>query len=97
MWYDKGMKIPVLALLGLALFAPGRHPTGPESPPRVSPNDNRRPAGTLRDDTLVLRLVVQTAEWYPEAETGPHMTVEAFGEEEEEQGQDERRQQVDAL
>ena len=81
MWYDKGMKIPVLALLGLALFAPGRHPTGPESPPRVSPNDNRRPAGTLRDDTLVLRLVVQTAEWYPEAETGPHITVEAFGEE----------------
>ena len=35
----------------------------------------------MRGDTLVMRLVVQTAEWYPEAETGPHITVEAFGEE----------------
>ena len=81
MWYHKGMKIPALALLGLAVFAPGRHPAGPENPPRVSPNDNRRPAGTLRGDTLVLRLEVRTAEWYPEAPDGPHITVEAFGEE----------------
>lgn len=32
-------------------------------------------------DTLVLRLVVQLADWYPEEEDGPFVTVEAFAEE----------------
>jgi FtsP/CotA-like multicopper oxidase with cupredoxin domain len=48
---------------------------------RVVPNNNRRPAGVMRGDTLVLRLVVGKAEWYPEAPDGPHIEVEAFGEE----------------
>ncbi len=34
----------------------------------------------MRGDTLVLRLVVRNAEWYPEADNGPHIMVEAFGE-----------------
>lgn len=53
----------------------------PEDPTRVVPNDNRVAAGFMRGDTLVLRLVVGRAEWYPEDSTGPHITVEAFGEE----------------
>ena len=48
---------------------------------RASANDNRRAAGLMRGDTLVLRLVVRTAEWYPEAENGPHITIQAFAEE----------------
>jgi FtsP/CotA-like multicopper oxidase with cupredoxin domain len=80
-WYHKSMKSPAILLLGLALFAPGRPRAAPEDPPRVSPNDNRLPAGMMRGDTLVLRLVVARAEWYPEAATGPHITVEALGEE----------------
>ena len=77
----RNMKRHALALLGLVLFAAGWGPAAREEPPRVSPNDNRRPAGSMRGDTLVLRLVVRNAEWYPEADSGPHITVEAFGEE----------------
>ncbi|MEO5826579.1 MAG: multicopper oxidase domain-containing protein [Gemmatimonadales bacterium] len=50
------------------------------APSRVVANDNRVPAGTLVGDTLRIDLVLQQAEWYPEAEDGPHVTVEAFGE-----------------
>jgi len=77
----RDMKRPALALLTLILFGTGWGPGVREKVPRVSPNDNRHPAGTMRGDTLLLRLVVQSAEWYPEAEDGPHITVEAFGEE----------------
>ncbi len=47
---------------------------------RVAPNDNRVPAGTMAHDTLTLRLLVQRAEWFPEGDAGPGVTVEAFGE-----------------
>ncbi len=57
------------------------HSLSPVSPTRIEPNDNRIPAGVMRGDTLVLRLVVGRAEWYPEAKDGPHITIEAFGEE----------------
>lgn len=52
----------------------------PPSLPRVIANDNRLAAGILRRDTLRIDLVLQRAEWYPEAEDGPHVTVEAFSE-----------------
>ncbi len=48
--------------------------------PRVVANDNRLAGGTLHQDTLRVALVLQRAEWYPEAEDGPHVTVEAFSE-----------------
>ena len=47
----------------------------------VEANDNRTPAGTLSNDTLTLRLVVQMARWYPEAADGPFAEVAAFAEE----------------
>jgi FtsP/CotA-like multicopper oxidase with cupredoxin domain len=47
---------------------------------RVVANDNRVAAGVMRHDTLQVDLVLQRAEWYPEADTGPHVTVEAFSE-----------------
>jgi FtsP/CotA-like multicopper oxidase with cupredoxin domain len=49
--------------------------------PEVQANDNRTPAGTLRGDTLVVRLVVQPARWHPEAPEGPYIDTEALGEE----------------
>ena len=64
----------------VVLLSSGLPPSGEEAV-RASANDNRRPAGAMRGDTLVLRLVVQTAEWYPEAENGPHVTIQAFAEE----------------
>jgi len=64
----------------VVLLASGLPPSGEEAV-RASANDNRRAAGTMRGDTLILSLVVQTAEWYPEAEDGPHITIQAFAEE----------------
>jgi len=48
--------------------------------PRASANDNRRPAGTLRDGKLDLKLEIVNAEWFPEAEGGPSLTMQAFAE-----------------
>ena len=47
----------------------------------VRANDNRTPAGTMRGDTLRLRMVVAKAEWYPGASDGSHISVTAFAEE----------------
>ncbi|MEI2719340.1 MAG: multicopper oxidase domain-containing protein [Gemmatimonadales bacterium] len=73
------MKVPAfaLALATAVVMVPG---PSPDAAPRVVPNDNRVAAGTQVRDTLHLSLVLQRAEWYPEAEDGPHVTVEAFSE-----------------
>ena len=47
---------------------------------RITTHDNLHPAGVMRSDTLVLRLVLQRGEWRPEGDAGLHMDVEAFGE-----------------
>ncbi len=73
----------LLGAVPLVLLAAAAGP-GPTSIPearRAKANDNRIPAGAMRGDTLVLRLVVGKAEWYPEHKNGPHITIEAFGEE----------------
>jgi hypothetical protein len=60
------------------------HPATRNARPKtaaVRPNDNRTPAGIRRGDTLFLRLVVTRARWYPQADSGPPITVEAIGEE----------------
>jgi len=49
--------------------------------PVVEANDNRKPAGVLKNDTLRINLVVQMARWYPEALNGPYADVAALGEE----------------
>lgn len=48
--------------------------------PRVQPNDNRTPGGRLRGDTLELHLEVGKAIWYPEADSGSSVRVNAFSE-----------------
>ena len=56
---------------------------GPAIHPRLStaqPNDNRRPAGRLRHDTLRVTLVVGMASWSPDGEGGEAVTVAAFSE-----------------
>ncbi|MDQ3696694.1 MAG: multicopper oxidase domain-containing protein [Gemmatimonadota bacterium] len=54
-----------------------------DSLPLVRANDNRTPAGTLRDGVLTLRLVVQMARWQPEAEGegAPLVIAPVFAEE----------------
>jgi len=46
---------------------------------RIAPNDNRRPAGRLKNGEHTIRLVMSRGQWYPEGADGPSVTVEAPG------------------
>ena len=48
-----------------------------QAPSRAEANDNRSPAGLLRDGTLEVALVITDARWYPEADAGPSQVVQA--------------------
>lgn len=68
------------ALLSTAA-APARTAPGRTALPLVVANDNRTPAGTLRDGVLTLDLAMVMARWYPEAATGPFADLLVFAEE----------------
>jgi hypothetical protein len=51
------------------------------SEPAALPNDNREPAGTLRDGVLSLRLEARKVTWHPEGPNGCGLPVHAFAEE----------------
>lgn len=70
--------VPAALALGLASPPPIR-PVADQ--PRVTPNDNRTPAGRLAGDSLFVSLEIRMAEWYPEKPDGPHVRVAAFAEE----------------
>jgi len=60
-----------LARLGIAflvLFSASASPA--EAPLPVMANDNRTPAGQLKNGILELRLELREGVWYPEDETG---------------------------
>lgn len=48
---------------------------------RVLPNDNRAPAGTVRNGVVTLRLVARTAMWHPDGAKAPGAAMAAFAEE----------------
>ncbi len=48
--------------------------------PIAAANDNRRPAGRMRGDTLSVALEVRVARWYPEAEDGPFVDAPMLAE-----------------
>lgn len=48
------------------------------SGPTAQLNDNRRPAGAMREGTLTLDLVAQPASWYPDGPDGCGLNVFAF-------------------
>lgn len=71
-----------LCVAAAVLFAAAPVHAQTSSPlPDASHNDNTRPAGTLRDGTLTLRLEAVTARWYPEGPAGAMRTVQVFAEE----------------
>jgi len=49
-------------------------------PQTIVPNDNRVPAGTLENGVLRLRLEICEGQWFPEAESGPSLKIQAFAE-----------------
>ena len=71
----------VVVLVVLAAVAAARSPATLGELPLVVPNDNRQAAGTRSWDTVTIRLVVDRAKWFPGAEAGPSVVVEAFAEE----------------
>ena len=65
--------IPLLAAL------PAHRPAAPGIE-RIVSNDNRAPAGLLRDGVLTIRLEAREGEWHPDGEAAPGLVVRAFGE-----------------
>jgi FtsP/CotA-like multicopper oxidase with cupredoxin domain len=49
-------------------------------PERVMPNDNRTPAGTLRNGVLTLNLEAREGLWYPDGDAGPGLVLQMFAE-----------------
>jgi len=81
------MKATGSVLLVISFLSAGLTTSGAESDtsvpaalPVVAANDNRVPAGVLRNDTLRIDLVVQMARWYPEAADGPFVELAALAE-----------------
>jgi FtsP/CotA-like multicopper oxidase with cupredoxin domain len=46
----------------------------------IEANRNLSPAGELRDGVLTVHLEIREGDWYPEAESGPTVAVQAFAE-----------------
>ena len=55
-------------------------PSASRSLPAVEINDNRQPAGTRGDGSLVLQLRAQVGKWRPQGDEGPTLEVDAFSE-----------------
>jgi FtsP/CotA-like multicopper oxidase with cupredoxin domain len=71
----------IIASLGAALpRISDVHSAKPADAQRAIANDNRRPAGTLRDGKLELELEIVNARWFPEAEDGANTVVPALAE-----------------
>ena len=70
----------VLCILA-SLPTNGTHTSTAAPPlPVAAANDNRRPAGVMRGDTLFLDLDVRMARWYPEAADGESIEAAIVGE-----------------
>src|SRR5271166_2062861 len=78
------MRIAILCGIALlVLSSPSLSSRAAETPslPKVVANDNRTPAGQLKNAVLVLHLALTEATWYPEEEDGGHRDLYAFSEE----------------
>ncbi|MGA9706527.1 MAG: multicopper oxidase domain-containing protein, partial [Candidatus Sulfotelmatobacter sp.] len=64
----------------LVLFSAWASPAENSSLPLVMANDNRTPAGQLKDGVLSLELEISQGRWYPEDEKGQYRDAYAFGE-----------------
>src|SRR5262245_56872525 len=71
----------VTTLAGGQAASPSRTTTDAAALPPILSNDNRREAGLLANETLVLNLRAGLGAWRPEGEQGPALRIEAFGEE----------------
>jgi len=69
-----------LGIIGLTLCPVSSAARADVTLPAVTANDNRTPAGELRNGTLSLQLELREGRWYPENSGGPYRDVYAFAE-----------------
>ena len=69
-----------VVLIAFPIVFLGRHPLSAQALESIIANDNRVPAGELRDGVLSLRLELRRGIWHPEGEDGEPIPVYAFGE-----------------
>ncbi len=74
------MRFPRYLLLTLTLPLTGVAPAPRQELPRAAPNDNRTPAGALRDGILTVALEAKRTMWHPDGDTLPGLATEAFAE-----------------
>ena len=67
-------------LLPLMLLLVAGSPPREEGLPVATANDNRTPAGTLRDGVLTISLDATLAMWHPDGDSLPGLPVEVFAE-----------------
>ena len=77
MTWNSGWRSLALTLV-IASWAAG--PLSAQSLEPIATNDNRQPAGHLRDGVLTLRLELRRGVWHPEREDGEAIPVYAFAE-----------------
>ncbi len=69
----------ILVTVVFAQGSSGQQP--PYSSVAIRANDNRTSAGSLKDGVLTIHLELTSGDWYPEADGGPNMRVDALAEE----------------
>jgi len=67
-------------LAGIVVASATAFPVAAQRQESIVANDNRTPAGELRDGVLTLRLEMRKGNWHPEREDGETIPVYAFGE-----------------
>ena len=69
----RALLLAVIAVLAVSTLAA-------QELPLIAVNDNRTPAGNLRNGVLTLQLELRKGDWHPEGEHGETIPVYAFGE-----------------
>lgn len=73
----------IVFVSSITLTSLGGHPTHAQNSAkdlRIAANDNRAPAGSLKDRSLNIELEARQGEWFPESENGSSMKVMVFAE-----------------
>ena len=77
-------RLIVIVILGAAAIGPVNAesqlpmPAASHGAERISINDNRRAAGTLKDNVLTVRLEARIGQWHPDKDSDPPIMVKAF-------------------